>query len=108
MRRSLAMTIAVLGGAALIALTGVLYNESVDGRAWLVGAIVTMLGATMIALALLIATNMHDTPQAWGRRAEDKGLIETISDAMEAESRRRPYPAKTPDWAGDLDETKGT
>ena len=105
MPRRIAITIATLGAVVFIALTGVLYNESVDGRPWLVGAIVAMLAAAMISLALLISTNTCAEPQTWGRRVEDKGLIETISDAMEREAAKRPYPARTPDWAGDLDET---
>jgi hypothetical protein len=80
----------------------------------LVAAIVVQVAVVGIGAALLLVTNTRRPagidpdaePPQWGRRQEDKGIIETISDALESEAKRRPFPARTPDWMQDEAEVK--
>jgi hypothetical protein len=128
MRKSLAITIAVLGAAVLVALTGLLYNESLDGRPWLVGAVVVFVGAAMIALGLLVSTNTRrprgvdpdvepnpsrngiilNDGRPYGRRErDDPSVVDRLSAILEEEAAKRPGPAKTPDWARGLAHSSG-
>ena len=74
----------------------------------LVATGVIWIGLPPILAAMLIFTNTRvdwhapdAEPPAWGRRSEDKGIIETISEALESESRKHPIPSRTPDWFKD-------
>jgi hypothetical protein len=84
------------------------YLAQIVGVPFLVGACVAWIGVFPIVSAILLVTNTHsaDTDRLWGRRQEDKGIIETISEAMEREAAKRPGTAKTPDWAIGLDEKR--
>ena len=102
MNRTLAITITILYSLWLASVAILLcFLAELAGVPFLVGAIVAQIGVAGVGGALLLVTNTRpaDAARAWGRRQEDKGLIETISEAMEREAAKRPGPARTPDWA---------
>jgi hypothetical protein len=74
----------------------------------LVATGVVWIGLPPVLAAMLIFTNTRvdwhapdANPPAWGRRQEDKGIIETISEAMEKEASKRKGTPNTPDWFKD-------
>jgi hypothetical protein len=102
MNRILAITITILFSLWLASVAILLcFLAGLVGIPFLVGALVAQIGVAGIGGALLLVTNTRpsDATRPWGRRQEDKGLIETISEAMEREAAKRPGPARTPDWA---------
>jgi len=107
MLRPLAIAISALFLAWLMSVAVVLcYLAQLVGVPALVAASVAWIGVFPIVCALLLVTNTRpiDGPKAWGRRQADKGIIETISEALEREAAKRPGPARTPDWAVGLDD----
>lgn len=99
MTRALTIALAALFVAWLAAVVAIVcYVGQLVNVVGLVAATGLLIAVPPILMGLLISTNTHDSAPAFGRRAEDKGIIETISEAMEKEAAKRPYPARTPDW----------
>jgi len=132
MRRSLAITVAVIGLIWLASLAVMLmYVADLTDVPALVGAIVVQIGVSATLAALLIQTNtrrprgvdpdvnaddatiaamgrgvMLDDGRPYGRRRnDDRNVVERLSSILEEEAAKRPGPAKTPDWAINLRES---
>lgn len=105
MTRALTATLGALFAGALVAVA-ILLGQAL--ASWLtVLAVVLLLGVFGIAFGLLIATNVRtDAPagvtlpdgSTFGRRVDDRPLIERMSEMIEAEAAQRPAPARGPDW----------
>ena len=108
MTRALTTTLLALFCAALAAVA-ILLGQAV--ASWLtVLAVVLLLGVFGVAFGLLIATNVRPDAaagvtlpdgRAFGRRADDRPLIERMSEMIETEAAQRPGPSRVPDWFAD-------